>query len=214
VLADLIEERLKPGADVDDVDRRIRSMFGERWCIVFTDMAGFSRRAHRSGIIPFLVLIHQLAKICHPIIRAHGGIVLKTIADSYLLLFRDPKAALRSCLEMQRALHDYNDRTAETDHIYLGCGIGCGEVLKLGDDDVFGIEVNFAAKLGEDLAGPYEIFVTPDALKALGRVAGATFRKVRGSRLGGTKLPYYEVVYELERPTHVRRAKKSRIRFK
>ncbi len=51
-LAELLEERIRPGADVNDVDRRIRSLFGETWCVVFTDMVGFSRRAREDGIIP------------------------------------------------------------------------------------------------------------------------------------------------------------------
>ncbi len=213
-LSDLIEERLKPGADADDIDRRIEAMFGERWCVVFTDMSGFSRRAARSGIISFLVLMHQLNKIVQPIVRRNGGIVVKIIADSHLILFRDPRHGLAACLELQKAVHRHNSSVPEPDQIYIGAGIGYGDCLKLGDDDVFGVEVNFAAKLGEDLAGPYEVFVTPDAVKAIGKFDGVRFKKVAGSRLGGTKLPYYEAVYDAPRDTNVRKAKRGRVRFR
>jgi class 3 adenylate cyclase len=213
-LRQLIEERLKPGADTGAIDRRIQSMFSERWCVVFTDMAGFSRRARRDGIISFLVLMHLLDRIARPIVREHGGFVLKTIADSLMVLFRDPKDALAACVELQEAIHRYNDTAPEADHIYVGCGIGYGECLKLGDEEIYGPEVNFAAKLGEDLAGPYEIFVTPDAVKGIGAVADIRWRKVPGSRLGGTRLPYFEAVYHLPRYTMVRRAKRNRVRFK
>jgi len=37
----LIEERLKPGADREQVDQRIWDLFGERWAVMFTDLAGF-----------------------------------------------------------------------------------------------------------------------------------------------------------------------------
>jgi class 3 adenylate cyclase len=215
LLAELIEERLRPDADADEIDRRIESLFRERWCIVFTDMSGFSRRSARSGIISFLVLIHQLNKIVHPLVKRHGGLILKTIADSHLILFRDAREGLRACLELQDAMHRHNHKVPEPDQIYVGCGIGYGDCLKLGDDDIFGIEVNFAAKLGEDLAGPYDIFVTPAAMKAIGSFKGVTFHKVPGSRLGGTKLPYYEAVMsEPKEDTAMRRAKKSRVRFK
>lgn len=214
-LARLLEERLRPGADVAEIDRRIQALFGETWCILFTDMAGFSRRAARDGIISFLALIHQMERICVPIVHKNAGLIVKKIADSLMVLFRDPRAGLRAAVEIQQALRRRNDQFAESDHIYVGCGIGHGSCIKLGDEDVYGIEVNFAAKLGEDLAGPYEIFITPAAMKAIGTRAGAKFRKVPGSRLGKTKLPYYEVVYELPpEPEDVRKAKRSRVRFR
>lgn len=213
-LASLIEQRLVKGADVEAIDARIWEVFGEKWCILFTDMAGFSRRAARSGIVPFLVLIHQMQRLVTPIFEKHAGFVLKNIADSQLVLFRDPRAALAACVEAQRALYAHNAQTTEPDHLYLGCGIGYGEILKLGDEDVFGVEVNFAAKLGEDLAGPYDIFLTPDAVKGVRRVKGITFSKVAGSRLGGTKLPYYAAKYAVGTPAGRKKAKAQRVRFK
>lgn len=214
-LAQLIEERLRPGAHADEIDDRINRLFGEEWCIVFTDMAGFSRRAARSGIIPFLVLIHQMDKICLPVIQRNAGFLLKKIADSHMILFRHPKEALKACVEMQQAIFRYNETAPDSDHIYLGCGIGWGHVLKLGDEDVYGVEVNFAAKLGEDLAGPYDVFLTPDAMKACGTSALAKFKKVPGGRLGGTKLPYFAAVYERgAQVEHKKRAQRTRLKFK
>lgn len=215
-LAQMLEERLRPGADLHEVDGRIQRLFGERWCVVFTDMAGFSRRAARSGIIPFLQLIHQLDKICLPLIQKNAGFLLKKIADSHMILFRDPKEALKACVEMQQAIHRYNETAPEPDQIYMGCGIGYGDVLKLGDEDIYGVEVNFAAKLGEDLAGPYDIFLTPDALKKIGASKTVAFRKVPGGRLGGTKLPYYEAKYQttVQQKTEKQKAQRGRIRFK
>jgi len=199
-LEQLLEERMREGADHAAVDQRIWQMFGERWCVLFTDMAGFSRRAARAGIVPFLVLIHQMRSIVEPVWAEHAGLVLKNIADSQLILFRDPEKALRAC---------------EADRLYLGCGLGYGELLKLGDDDVFGIEVNFAAKLGEDLAGPFDVFLTPDCVQAIGTTKHAKFSRVKGGRLGGTKLGYYRAAYELEAPKDPRKqAAKQRVKFK
>jgi adenylate cyclase len=216
-LASLIDERLLPGANRDEIDARIQAIFGERWCVVFTDMAGFSRSTARDGIIPFLALMHQLEKLMLPIVRKHAGVDLKKIADSRVLLFREPRAALAALVEIQRAIHRHNEIALESDHIYMGAGLGFGEILKLGDEDVFGVEVNFAAKLGEDLAGPYQIFATPDAVKAIGKIAGVAFKKVPGGRLGGTRKPYYEATYEVSAPPahdHRKRARSVRVRFK
>ncbi len=38
-LTRLIEERLKPGADKEKIDGRIWDLFGEEWCVMFTDLA-------------------------------------------------------------------------------------------------------------------------------------------------------------------------------
>src|SRR5687768_14969689 len=42
-LQKLIAERLADGADTEAVDRRIWDLFGEEWCIMATDLSGFSR---------------------------------------------------------------------------------------------------------------------------------------------------------------------------
>jgi adenylate cyclase len=186
-LESLILARTQAGADTASIDKRIWDLFGENWCIVFTDMCGFSRRSAQAGIVPFLVLIHQMKQICTPVWERHSGFVLKTIADSQLILFREPRKAMAACIDAQRALHSHNLDVKEPDRIYLGCGIGYGDVLKLGDDEVFGIEVNFAAKLGEDIAGPYDVLATPGAAKKIGRMKGISFHEVKGGRLGGTK---------------------------
>jgi hypothetical protein len=49
-LESLIEERLKPGADKERIDERIWDLFGEHWAVMFTDLAGFSRRVPSSGL--------------------------------------------------------------------------------------------------------------------------------------------------------------------
>ena len=145
----------------------------------------------------------------------HAGLLLKNIADSQMVIFRDPEKALRACIAAQRAIARHNERLLEADRVYLGCGLGYGEVLKLGDEDVFGVEVNFSAKLGEDLAGPFDIFLTPDCVEAIGTTKEAKFVRVKGGRLGGTKLGYYRAAYELDAPKDPRKhAAKQRVKFK
>ncbi|MDH4127893.1 MAG: adenylate/guanylate cyclase domain-containing protein, partial [Spirochaetota bacterium] len=38
-LENLIAERLKPGANKEIIDKRIWDLFGEEWCIMFTDLS-------------------------------------------------------------------------------------------------------------------------------------------------------------------------------
>jgi class 3 adenylate cyclase len=159
-LGKLIEERLRPGADKDRIDRRIWDLFGEEWCVMFTDLSGFSRNVVRFGIIHFLQTIFESELFLVPVIESHDGMLLKSEGDSFLVIFRNPEKGIRAAIEMQQTLAKVNlDRAAE-EQILLCVGIGFGRVLRIGDSDVFGAQVNAASKLGEDTARTGEILVT------------------------------------------------------
>lgn len=65
----LIEARIAPGADKARIDERIWDLFGEEWCVMFTDLAGFSRRVATFGIIHFLQTIFEAERVLIPIIE-------------------------------------------------------------------------------------------------------------------------------------------------
>ena len=163
----LIEERSHSDADVVSIDARIWELFGEEWAVVFTDLAGFSRRAERFGIIHFLQIIHEKKKLLLPIIARDNGFLVKTEADSMLILFRTADSALHCAIEMQHACQTLSARRVEEEKLLLCVGVGYGRVLRIGAHDVWGEEVNAASKLGEDTAGPEEILVTAAARRAL-----------------------------------------------
>src|SRR5882672_3744541 len=94
-LEKLIEERLRPGANKADIDRRIWDLFGEEWAVMFTDLAGFSRNVARFGIIHFLQVIYESESLLLPIIAEHDGILMKSEADSLLVIFRRAPSAVR-----------------------------------------------------------------------------------------------------------------------
>ncbi len=182
----LIEERTRPDADTTAIDRRIFDLFGERWAIMFTDLSGFSRRVEEFGITHFLQIIYEQRKMLLPIVEAHDGLLIKSEADSFLLLFRHPERALACAIAMQRACQQTSRRRRPEEQILLCVGIGYGDVLRIGDTDVWGREVNAASKLGEDTAKAHEILVTDDAREALADFAGVTFR-AREQAVTGTK---------------------------
>lgn len=188
-LWDLIELRTKPDADTDAIDRRIWDLFGERWAIMFTDLSGFSRHAAKFGITHFLQIIHEKKKMLLPIVAAHDGILLKVEADSFLLIFRRPDRALQCAIEMQRRCQLTNERRLPEEQIVLCLGIGYGDVLRVGDHDVWGREVNAASKLGEDTAGPNEILVTGAAQAELGAITGVRYELI-DDKIPGSDVNY------------------------
>ncbi len=166
-LEKLIEERLRPNADKKQLDSRIWDLFGEEWAVMFTDLSGFSRRVAEFGIIHFLQTIYESKKLLVPCIDKFDGILLKMDGDSMLVIFRNPKKAVDCSIYMQKLLKDYNVTKSDAEKILLCVGIGVGNVLRIGDNDVFGAEVNAASKLGEDSAEAGEILVTDSVKKKL-----------------------------------------------
>lgn len=192
----LIEERMRRGADVARIDAEIWARFGATWAVVFTDLTGFSRMVAEFGIVHFLQEIHEQRTLFLPIVEAYGGTLLKQEADSMLLLFERPTRALECTIEMNRRSHEVNRDRAPEDRVLLCAGIGYGPMLRVGDRDVFGQEVNAASKLGEDTATAGEILLTDAACRELGEVPGIGFERLTTQVAGS--VTNFRALYTLE----------------
>jgi adenylate cyclase len=71
-----------------------------------------------------------------------------------------------------------NKDKEDTEKILLGIGLGFGRVLHIGDEDVFGAEVNAASKLGEDTAKAWDILVTSAVHDAALDLSHVTFTQI------------------------------------
>jgi len=177
-LEKLIAQRLEPGADKKAIDQRMWDLFGEEWCMMATDLVGFSRGVAKFGITHFLQTIYEAERLLVPIVEKHDGIMLKMEGDSFLVIFRNVQKAIRSAIDMQRRLREYNKSKAEEEHVLLGVGLGFGRVLRIGDSDVFGTQVNAAYILGEDTASAYDILLTKAVRDAAGNIEGCGFQEI------------------------------------
>jgi len=186
-LEKLIEDRLKPGADKETIDNRIWDLFGEEWCVMFTDLAGFSRNVAKFGIIHFLQTIHEAERLLIPIIEDNDGILLKVEGDSFLVIFRNVRKALQCAVSMQKELLTYNTGRPDEEQVLLCVGLGYGKMLRIGDADVFGAEVNAASKLGEDTADAWEILVTQTVMERASGIPGVSFEEIDEAPPGAGK---------------------------
>jgi class 3 adenylate cyclase len=192
-LEKLIKARLQDGADKEQIDKHIWDLFGEEWCIMATDLSGFSRHVAKFGIIHFLQTVSESERLLSPIIEEHDGILLKVEGDSFLVIFRNPNKAVDCAVHMQTVLKEYNLSKIDEEKVLLCVGLGFGRVLKIGDHDVFGQEVNAASKLGEDNATSGEILVTESLYEKCKTVDGVSFEKTTIQVAGTTSV--YKVVY-------------------
>ena len=196
----LLQERISAPStsEAEAIDRRIWDLFGQTWSVMLTDLSGFSRQVAKFGIIHFLQVIHESLRVFTPCLDRHDGILLKVEADSLLVLFRQPIRAMACAIDMQRACRDYNLGRPPEEHVLLCVGLGYGEMLRIGDEDVFGAEVNAASKLGEDTANAGEILVTDQFRAQLGHHAHLTFTAIDEATPGAVQA--YKTAYNLDHP--------------
>ena len=168
----------------------IEQTFGQDQAPLIIDMSGFTRTTHQHGIVAFLLMIHEMHRVCCPAIREHGGKLIKTDADNLFCLFDDVAAALSASREIIRRLETVNILLPEEHHLYASIGIGWGRVLNIADEDLYGDEINLACKLGEDIASQNQVLLTERAHAQLGPRDDTVRRELS---ISGLTLTYYEL---------------------
>jgi class 3 adenylate cyclase len=143
-----------------------KALFRPR-AVVFTDTADFTARTARDGIVHFLMIFNRAVAAAGPALREARGRVVKVEGDSLLLDFPAADDACRGVVAIERMLRRLNRAHPANERLQFGYGIGFGDILDI-ERDLFGLEVNLASKIGEDLARPGEALLTPAAAEAVG----------------------------------------------
>ena len=126
--------------------------------ILVTDLVGFSALMKREGVLAAVEVVEHMRARATTAVTAAGGLLVKFVADNTFSVFPDILSAIAAARELG-SVHS------------IGAGVGFGEVY-LPPGDLWGVEVNLAAKLGEDEAGPGDILLTVAAQKE-GRLSRA-----------------------------------------
>jgi adenylate cyclase len=173
-LSRLLDARNEHPESLAEIDAEIWRRFGRTRAVLVLDMCGFSRLTMRYGITHFLAMIRRLQTIVRPVIAAGGGRVVKTEADNVFATFDDVPQALATARAIQRSLDAANTFLPEDWDLHAAIGIGYGPLLLIGDEDLFGSEMNVASKLGEDVAGRGEILLSEAARERVEAESDAT----------------------------------------
>jgi class 3 adenylate cyclase len=161
--------------------------------ILFTDIVGSTSFFERFGDTAGLVMLHRHDRLVMPLIRANGGMVVKTIGDAVLAMFTSARAAVDTAIRIQQQLDAYNSSRTPEEQIYLRVGINFGSGF-LKDKDVYGDVVNVAARFVKACA-PAQILVSRSVYEALGNDHRVTCRRLGSARVHGKNLP--EEMYEI-----------------
>jgi class 3 adenylate cyclase len=165
----LLRERNEHPERLAELDAAIRARFTCQLAVFVLDMSGFSRLTHHYGIIHFLAMIERMRSLVLPVLSdpCYSGRVVKLEADNAYAVFPDVPDAVAAALETHRALDAANRVLPEDWDVHVSIGIGHGEVLAVGQDDLYGHEMNLACKLGEDVGHAGDILLTEAAFARL-----------------------------------------------
>jgi adenylate cyclase len=145
------------------IETEIHQAFAQPVAVMILDMSGFSRTTTAQGIVPTLARIQAMNEATQPIVEHHGKLV-KFEADNVFAVFPDARSAVQAAIAIFQRLRQ--------DNIQVGIGIGYGDTLLIEEgnyyaNDLYGEQVNLAAKLGEDLAEPDELLLTEAAFQQI-----------------------------------------------
>jgi adenylate cyclase len=168
ILDDMLIERVEHPERAKKIDQTIKKRFEKTVAVMVLDMSGFSRLVQRYGIIHYLAMIRRMRRVVAPAVQRNGGVVIKFEADNCFAVFAKPDNALKASQEINHDLGVANLATPDESDVHVCIGLGYGPVL-LACDDMYGNELNLAAKLGEDVAEKGEILFTEAVKKGMKR---------------------------------------------
>jgi adenylate cyclase len=185
----LLRERNEHPERLAEIDRTVHEAFGETLAVLVLDMCRFSRLTLRYGIIHFLAMIQRLHDIAEPVITQAGGRIVKKEADNIFCVFPIVPQAVEAAEALLRRLEEVNAVLPADWDLQVSGGIGYGETLLVGAEDLYGSEVNVASKLGEDIAAEGEILLTE---AAFAQVSGTGIPLIpRQAEVSGLRITFF-----------------------
>jgi class 3 adenylate cyclase len=186
----LLDEIIEHPERRAELEAQIERAYTRQAAVFVLDMSGFSRTTQAHGVVSFLLMIHQMRLLAQPVIEAARGRLVKAEADNLYCLFDAVADAVAAAREITRRLDTVNVLLPANRRLYASIGVGYGAILAIGEDDLFGDEVNLASKLGEDVAGQGVVLLTQAARDNLPPEVPTTEQRVSVS---GLTLVYHEL---------------------
>jgi class 3 adenylate cyclase len=113
--------------------------------IVFTDIEGSTEMMERVGEQQWLEMMSAHTKLVRGVVARHGGEVVKSQGDGFMLVFRSVLSALTSAIELQHAM-SRSDARDDRHALRVRIGVHTGNIFQL-EDDFLGRAVVLAARI-------------------------------------------------------------------
>ena len=159
-MAALIDRGIDP-ATCEDL---LWDRYGETVATLILDTSGFSRTTESHGIVHFLSRLMQLRALCQPIFEQHNSTRFHFEADNGFAIFSSIDDAIESAKAVHEAIYKAGLMLTDDERFRVCIGLGYGKMLFSETlEGYFSEEMNFASKLGEDIANGDEILITDNA---------------------------------------------------
>ncbi len=179
---DLVDAPGQAGGGFDIA--RLRGAPDATLTILFTDIEGSTALTERLGDQRWLEVLRTHNAMVREQVTAHGGFVVKSQGDGFMIAFSSARRALQCAIGIQRAFAEHND-SAETP-IRVRIGLNAGEPIAE-EGDLFGTAVIMAARIAVQAAGG-EILVA-NVVRELAAGKGFLFADRGGVALRGFEDP-------------------------
>ncbi|MCV7285683.1 adenylate/guanylate cyclase domain-containing protein [Mycolicibacterium wolinskyi] len=155
-----------------------------RVVIVFSDIEGSTESNAAMGDRAWVKLLDRHNRLVENCVGQHGGHVVKTQGDGFMIAFADPENAVRFATAVQHALAEKPERWQG---IRVRMGIHMGTSVRRGDD-LFGLDVAMAARVADQADGGEILISEPvaDTVADLDDVMLAAPREAELKGLPGT----------------------------
>jgi adenylate cyclase len=164
-------------ADASDGARPADVLGTLRSTVVFTDLAGFTPLTEAMGDPAAAEVVERFSTIVRSATTRHHGRIVKQIGDEFMLVFRDPRAAVTCALEIdEQACSEPNFPAVHT-------GAQSGDVL-YHEGDYVGTTVNVAARLAAEAAA-HELLVSGDLADATADLPNVEYEPLGTRKLKG-----------------------------
>ncbi|MBN1797371.1 MAG: hypothetical protein JW822_02260 [Spirochaetales bacterium] len=161
-----IEELLRKRKELlEEIDEEIKKSYTRPVALMFTDIVGSTEYFEKKGDIAGRQMIQTHNDILFPIIKDHGGKVIKTIGDSIMASFDNPLQGVTSAVKMQKALALFNKGKPADEKIKVRMGLHFGQAV-VDEKDLFGDVVNTSARV-EAKANADEIVISSSLKKQI-----------------------------------------------
>jgi class 3 adenylate cyclase len=151
--------------------------------LVFSDIEGSTEANARMGDRAWVKLLEKHNKLIQARVDKHGGHVVKTQGDGFMIAFADAGNAVRFSTDVQRAL----DGESKWEAVRVRIGVHLGTSVRRGDD-LFGLDVAMAARVADQADGGETLVSEPvrEAVTALDGIEFGAPREVQLKGLPGT----------------------------
>ncbi|SHH19842.1 adenylate/guanylate cyclase domain-containing protein [Clostridium grantii] len=140
-------------------ETEINKRYGEEKAILLIDCTEFTNNTTRDGIIKSLQSVLLIKKLIKSMQSEYSAVIIKQIGDSFMLIFDEVDYSIDFGQILIEEVKHSNIKTK------VKIGIGYGFILNNDNEDIFGEQVNFASKLGEELAEESEMLITRNAFR-------------------------------------------------